>query len=306
VRQPRLIPTMWYRAFGCVGVALFSFEVFGAGLVFSALEDGHWVAYHQATLGGEPVRIDPAGGEDQTSARISAKGDLIAFETPASEVRVFRKDAASGQWKHALTHKSAVRPAWHAGFEDWVYVRFTLSAAGEDSDLWGKGPDRPSADCLVRQTGNQDYPSVSPDGQRMAYISAQVVSLRLGAVQVFQQLWVVDFTRAEARQVLLEGRAYIEPAWSPDGEQIAVAADRSGEFQIWVVRPDGSGLRQVTQGPGPITRPAWSPDGQQMLVTIMREGRHGLALVNVADGSMKPYQPFPGRPEVEVRDADWR
>jgi TolB protein len=307
MRRSSVILAMRRRAVLWISAAgLTAAQGLAGGLVFSVLEDGHWVAYYQENRGAAPVRVDPSGGEDQTSVRVSPPGEMVAFETPASEVKVFRKDAASGRWTHAATHQAAVRPAWHAGFDDWIHLRFVASSSGEDSDIWGKGPGRPAADCLVRQTGNQDYPSVSPDGRQMAYISAQVVSPRLGAVQVHQQLWVMDFSRAEARQLLLEGRAYIEPAWSPDGHQIAVASDRSGEFQVWLVRPDGQGLRQVTSGPGPNTRPAWSPDGRQMLVTTMQDGRYGLALVNLDDGSVTSYQPFPDRPQAEVRDADWK
>jgi Tol biopolymer transport system component len=33
------------------------------------------------------------------------------------------------------------------------------------------------------------------------------------------------------------------PIWSPDGQTIAFASDRSGEWAIWAMNPDGSNQR---------------------------------------------------------------
>jgi Tol biopolymer transport system component len=53
-----------------------------------------------------------------------------------------------------------------------------------------------------------------------------------------------------------------EPAWSPDGSQIAFV--RLGD--IWLMNADGSGGRSLTSTPGSVfeTNPAWSPDGSAL------------------------------------------
>ncbi len=64
-----------------------------------------------------------------------------------------------------------------------------------------------------------------------------------------------------------------EPAWSPDGKQLAFRSnrstpdpDRTYDSNIWVVAADntdkGAHLTQVTTNPGSDTSPAWSPDGK--------------------------------------------
>jgi dipeptidyl aminopeptidase/acylaminoacyl peptidase len=64
-----------------------------------------------------------------------------------------------------------------------------------------------------------------------------------------------------------------EPAWSPDGKQIAFVSnrskpdpDRTYNTDIWVVAADntdkGVHLTQVTTNPGSDEHPAWSPDGK--------------------------------------------
>ncbi|MGH9734832.1 MAG: hypothetical protein ACRD8A_09625, partial [Candidatus Acidiferrales bacterium] len=67
------------------------------------------------------------------------------------------------------------------------------------------------------------------------------------------------------------------PAWSPDGREIAFVSDRSAhpdrDFNddIWVVAADntdkGSRLLRITTNPGTDGSPAWSPDGKLIAFT---------------------------------------
>jgi hypothetical protein len=69
-----------------------------------------------------------------------------------------------------------------------------------------------------------------------------------------------------------------EPAWSPDGINLAVA--RGGD--IWVVRADGSHPRNLTNTDDHgESEPAWSPDGRQ----IAFEGRDNHLWAMSADGT---------------------
>ncbi len=70
------------------------------------------------------------------------------------------------------------------------------------------------------------------------------------------------------------GRMNEEPAWSPDGSQLAFSSNRSGNFDIYVMNSDGSHLRQLTSdcwaslyfipGNADDIAPAWSPDGKRI------------------------------------------
>jgi len=81
------------------------------------------------------------------------------------------------------------------------------------------------------------------------------------------------------RRILTERVAATDPAWSPDGRQIALTWHETGsEFQrfteddISVMDVDGSNVRQVTtQRPGESSfDPAWSPDGG--VLAFLRSG----------------------------------
>jgi TolB protein len=75
-----------------------------------------------------------------------------------------------------------------------------------------------------------------------------------------------------------------DPDWSPNGQWIAFASNRTGTYQIWAVRPDGSGLRQVTTDGWEKSFPAFSPDSSRILFTRARGNESDLWTVKL-DGT---------------------
>jgi Tol biopolymer transport system component len=59
-----------------------------------------------------------------------------------------------------------------------------------------------------------------------------------------------------------------QPAWSPDGSQLAFVSQREGTAvpQRYTVHPDGSQLRRLATLPYGVERPMWSPSGTQLLI----------------------------------------
>ena len=62
------------------------------------------------------------------------------------------------------------------------------------------------------------------------------------------------------------GARELWPVWSPDGNSIAYASDRSGEYEIYIRNQDGSGeeKRLTTLGPGFRSNLTWSPDSKKI------------------------------------------
>jgi Tol biopolymer transport system component len=76
---------------------------------------------------------------------------------------------------------------------------------------------------------------------------------------------------AVAHAQFVSGSSNTEPAWSPDGRQIAFVSDREWPFRIYVMDPDGRNVRRVTSGMAHDHHPAWSPDGQRIAFDRMPE-----------------------------------
>jgi TolB protein len=126
-----------------------------------------------------------------------------------------------------------------------------------------------------------DYPSWSPDGQTLAYVSFR--SGRVGDI-----FTVRPDGRGERR--LTNTTVHEDmPRWSPDGSKIAFvryAGGAAANFHIFVMNADGSGETQVTQTGSPNFAPTWSPDGSRIAFVTTRHapGNPEIYSINV-DGS---------------------
>lgn len=120
----------------------------------------------------------------------------------------------------------------------------------------GKQPTRVLQPTLVQLTdfpGKTSYPSLSPDGRTVLYV--RIVS---GRSHIFAQPAVrgadaVDLTAGSPADDT-------QPAFSPDGKQIAFRSERGGGG-IFLMSARGDAVRRLTDFG---FHPAWSPDGKQI------------------------------------------
>jgi TolB protein len=82
-----------------------------------------------------------------------------------------------------------------------------------------------------------------------------------------------------------QGRANIDPVWSPDGTRIAFVstADVTRDHDVWVMRADGTRLFNLTSDPVNEGSPAWSPDGTRLAFTSEPNGSSGALSVEIID-----------------------
>ncbi len=75
------------------------------------------------------------------------------------------------------------------------------------------------------------------------------------------------------------------PAWSPDGETIAYASERSGFYELHLVGSDGAGDRQLTAASADHSEAEWHPGGERLVAIRGRRNRFDLVVVDAESGA---------------------
>ena len=99
-----------------------------------------------------------------------------------------------------------------------------------------------------------------------------------------------------------------QPAWSPDGRQIAFASNRDGFGAIYVMNPDGSSQTRLTERPINARDPHWSPDSKRISFDSNHEWHYQIFVMN-ADGTgvmqLTKNQPNPKEPWRDSSESGW-
>ncbi len=106
---------------------------------------------------------------------------------------------------------------------------------------------------------NHSAPTVSPDGQTIAYVSDRFDS---------DDVFVTDFARTYNTRVLASSVDESNPAWMPDGTALVFASDTRGDgaLSLLMAPVDGSGVVTVIYSEPNVraSHPSLSPDGTKI------------------------------------------
>ncbi len=167
------------------------------------------------------------------------------------------------------------------------------------------------------------FPSLSPDGKRLAYVSYRtgypnvVVrgedGLIIGSTQfrgtttspsvspegqlVFasskdgdsMDLYIASGDGSNARRLTrTRNGVNISPRWNPKtGREIAFISDRGGSPQVYLIGADGTNERPLLSMGGQMDSPAWSPDGRFLAFTWDGGGgTFNIYLADIASGQV--------------------
>jgi Tol biopolymer transport system component len=158
------------------------------------------------------------------------------------------------------------------------------------------------------------YASLSPDGQRIYFVSNQSGTFEIYSIDtngnglerltngigtlyapelspdgeriIFTNngngLWVMKANGNNPHALTFKDD--IDPTWSPDGSMIAFASSRAGKRQLFVANANGKNVEQVTDLSNMGGRSSWSPDGTKLAFYRGPEGDRNIYTINI-DGT---------------------
>ena len=152
---------------------------------------------------------------------------------------------------------------------------------------------------LTFSTGLDQFPSLSPAGNSIAYSSDQGGNFEIYVKQLTPGGQEIKLTS--------DGQQNQEPAWSPDGQRIAFYS--RGRGGIWVIPAFGGSAKQLTEFG---SRPAWSRDGSTIAFqsggndVVTTRARSPSTIWSIpSDGGAPRQITHPGKPAGGHSSPSW-
>ncbi len=225
-----------------------------------------------AILSKEPAPLNTEVPHDlqKIITRCLRKDPSRRFQTMADlkvSLQELKEDSDSGKLEASLITTKQKRGRWLIAVSLLVLcltVFFVFFLQHERKSETAPTP------VLVRLTdfaGNEDYPSLSPDGKQVAFSWD-------GEKGNNNDIYVKLVNSETKLRLTTDPAPDVAPAWKPDGSQIAFVRLNGPQSAIYLISPLGGAERKLADFhpynfiPGGFVRPSisWSPDGQWLAV----------------------------------------
>jgi len=170
-----------------------------------------------------------------------------------------------------------------------------------DFNLYLVRPDGTKLRRITKAKGFERYPSWSPDGRWLAYISNRTNP----ASEAAYEAYVMRPNGTGLRRVTHDRWIDDQLAWAPDGKRFVFESNRGGgTFGIWTMRSNGTGAVRLTRD-GAV--PTWSPDGSTIAFLRAPKGYDQVWLMRADASGQRQLTEPPSLGEQHGQDStpDW-
>lgn len=135
--------------------------------------------------------------------------------------------------------------------------------------------------------------TISADGSKTAFMvnSIEPDGDTKWEYKYLNQLFVVSNDGLSQPKALTNKENAAQPAWSPDGKQLAFVRVVDGKTQVFLISMDGGEAQQLTRFKYGANYPKWSPDGTKILFSASVSLKEMLK-----DSSLNPSKSIPKWP----------
>ena len=258
--------------------------------------DSKWLAISEAASSRDPASLfllSPESGEKRriTTPPAGANGDGNAVFSPDGKMMAFVRYGGSGASDLYLTPLAGGSPR-RLTFDNATIMKLAWTPDGREilflsnrsgsgfSSLW-RIPAAGGTPALVESAGT-DLTSFAISRRRARLAWSQMIA----NINVWQiELAGTATLKHPARTLVSSTRQDVSPQFSPDGQKIVFASNRTGSWEIWVCDSDGQNAASLTSFNHLTTgSPRWSPDGRQIVFDARAEGSADIYVVNVEGG----------------------
>lgn len=249
--------------------------------------DGRTLAYSDAAPGESPAiaLLDiPTRAVRPIAHSASSHGDVKPVFSPDARRLAFVRTGPLGRQQIAVVDLRrggdaailAASPQQLRGI-DWAPGGDALifsARLGRRIALWRMAADGDAApEPLSTEGGDLLNPSVSRDGR-----------IVVEEVEQDSDIWRTALAGGGAEPLIRSTSDDYEPAYSPDGKQLAFVSQRSGAPELWITAPDGE-ARRITRFAGPdIRQISWSADGARLAFVTEDDAGSAIHVVSSAGG----------------------
>ncbi len=260
--------------------------------------DGTRIAFRSEN--GQPVLWDMGDGTTHTLGEPDFNPTNLSWSPDSQEVVFSVNDGASGKYElyrakadgsQLMLFVSLLDTDFYGDIyqADWSPDnRFIVFSArgGRIYRLYRVNGDGKKLRQLKTDNPFNLAPTVSSDGQTIAFVSGEPEAT---------DLFVMDISGNNLRQLTFSADNEKLPIWSPDGSRILFQTDVNGGAMpiIDIINADGSGQQRLFDTFTSFeAAPSWSPDGTQILFevqyyTVSDNGKGAALYIMDADGSNK-------------------
>jgi TolB protein len=173
-----------------------------------------------------------------------------------------------------------------------THIYFTSNRTGH-KEIWRMDPDGKNQQQFTHFNSISQYPSISPDGTKIAFTSWVHVQ---PAIFVFSVDPVRDL-RFYNQSASVNGT----PSFTPDGKQVVYMSAAGGCCGIYIANLDGRGFRRISSSASIDTEPKVSPKGTDIVFTSGRSGPTQIYRMNMDGADMERLTPGNG----EATNPSW-